>query len=87
MTQRRRLLLSFAVGAAATVGLAGCAKHYRYTDLQTEREFYAKGGKVNNERGGAVTFTDATTGRKVTLQSFERERVSKRAFKDATSGG
>jgi hypothetical protein len=87
MTQRRRLVLALVVGTAATAGLTGCAKHYRYTDLQSSREFYAKGGKVNNERGGAVTFTDATTGRKVTLQSFEREPVTKKEFKEATSGG
>ncbi|MFG0274484.1 MAG: hypothetical protein ACF8QF_05455 [Phycisphaerales bacterium] len=87
MTQRRKAALTLSAAAILTVGLAGCgAKHYRYTDLQTSREFYAKGGKVDNERGGAVTFTDANTGRRVTLQSYERDRISKQAYKEATGG-
>ena len=69
--------------AATTLALGGCAKHYRYIDIGTDSEYYAKGGKVN-KRAGTVTFTDAETGRRVTLQAYERERISKREFRDET---
>jgi hypothetical protein len=83
MHARRRTLIAAAALATATLVVGGCAKHFRYIDVGTDNEYYAKGGKVNR-RAGTVTFTDAETGRRVTLQAYERERISKREFREET---
>ena len=83
MHARRRTIITLAAVGATTLALSGCAKHYRYIDIGTDSEYYAKGGKVN-KRAGTVTFTDAETGNRVTLQSYERERISKREFREET---
>ena len=49
MTTRRRTMLSFAALAGLTLAVTGCAHHYKYTDLQTNRVYYAKGGKVDKK--------------------------------------
>lgn len=82
MSARRRLIIAAAL-AASTLVLGGCVKHYRYIDIGSDNEYYARGGKMN-KRAGTVTFTDAETGRRVTLQSYERERISKREFREET---
>ena len=57
--------------------LSGCA-YYRVTDPSTSRIYYTK--EVKKLSGGAVQLKDEKTGREVTLQNSEVEKIEKEAF-------
>ena len=58
--------------------LAGCASHYRVVDPTTDREYYTK--SYDELAGGAVRLIDARTGRVVTLQTSEIQKISREYF-------
>jgi hypothetical protein len=63
--------------------LAGCAKHYQISDTSSGKTYYAK-GYDESRRTGQVSFKDAKSGSKVSLDSAEIKKISKSEFKDAT---
>ena len=65
---------------ASFVALAGCAT-YKVTAPTSGKVYYTK--KIKKEkRGGTVTFTDKRTGAKVTLQSSEIQKISRKEYKE-----
>ena len=73
------LVLVALLGASAT--LASC-KHYRVTDVANNTTYYTK--RVSHQSDGGVSFRDAETETKMTLQNAQVESITKREFKDAT---
>ena len=56
----------------------GCAKYYKVTDPATEKDYYTK--KVTRKKSGAIKVKDQRTGKVVTLQSSEIEKITKDQF-------
>jgi len=65
---------------AAAALLTGCAKHYQVTQPSSGSTYYTKSVK---HRHGKISFKDAATGNKVTLDDAEVEKISKSEFKEA----
>ncbi len=59
--------------------LAGCGGYWQVVDPASKTTYYTK--EVKKTPGGAVQFTDAKTGKEVTLQNSEVLEVSKDEFK------
>jgi hypothetical protein len=80
-TSRRTttLVLVALLGASTTLG---ACKHYRVTDVSSGSSYYTK--SVNHQSDGGVSFRDAETENKVTLQSARVDRITKSEFKDGT---
>lgn len=71
----QRTMLGLVV-LAGLAGGGGC-QHYRVVDPTTGREYYTdQGGFKRYGHSGAVKFNDLATGREVTLQNSEMEKVS-----------
>jgi len=68
-----RLLVLAAICAAA-----GCTSYYRVHDPSTGKDYYTT--DVKQERGGAATLKDSRTGRQVTVQNSETEKISEEEF-------
>jgi len=64
------------------VFLAGCASYYRVTDPASKSIYYTD--DVDEMKNGAVTFKDAKTGSKITLQSSEVMEIDEKEFKEVT---
>ncbi len=64
---------------ASCVVLVGCATYRAVTDPTSGKVYYTT--KVKKQRSGVVTFTDARTGAKVTLQSSEIQKISMKEYK------
>jgi len=62
--------------------LVGCASYYKVTDPATGNVYYTK--DIDKERGGAVSFEDAKSGKKVTIQSSEIQEIEDAEFSQAT---
>ncbi len=61
--------------------LAGCGgKYYKVTDPTTKTDYYTQDV---DKKGSAVTFTDAKTGKQITVQNSEIMEVSKDTFREA----
>ena len=56
----------------------GCAKYYMVTDPATEKDYYTK--KIKRKKSGAIKVKDQRTGKIVTLQSSEIEKITKDQF-------
>lgn len=56
----------------------GCAKYYKVTDPATEKDYYTK--KIKRKKSGAIKIKDQRTGKVVTLQSSEIEKITKDQF-------
>ena len=56
------------------VVLAGCTTYYKVTDPSGGQVFYTT--DIDQERSGVVTFTDAKSKQKVTLQSSAIAEIS-----------
>ena len=56
----------------------GCASHYQIHDPTTDQDYYTR--KFDRQRSGSVVFYDAKTGRKITLQNSEIQKVSKDVY-------
>ena len=59
--------------------LVGCS-YYRVVDPASGKEYFTT--KAKERKSGAVTIKDAKTGAKVTLQSSEVHKISKKEFKE-----
>lgn len=62
--------------------LAGCGGYWQVVDPASKNVYYTEKVKKVKE-GGAVEFTDAKTGKQVTLQNSEVMEVSKDQFREA----
>jgi len=62
--------------------LMGCGSYYKITDPATQNVYYTT--DIDKERGGAVSFEDAISGKKVTIQSSEIQEIDKKEFKQVT---
>ena len=60
---------------------SGCASYHQVTDPSTKKVYYTK--HLRSRRRGAVIFTDAATGQKVTLQNSEVKQITHRQFDQA----
>ena len=81
----RRTLMFVLMVFALTV--AGCATYYKVTEPASGKTYYTtkiKKTKIGGKPTGAITFKDATTKSKVTLQSSEVEKVSGKEYKAGT---
>lgn len=79
VSSRTSITLAVLLAAGATTG---ACKHYRVTDVASGNTYYTK--KIQRQDDGAVTFRDARTENKVTIESNEVDRITKREFKQAT---
>jgi hypothetical protein len=73
-----------ALAAAAFLAVAGCASYYEVKDPQTGKGYYTTG--LDQSGNGAVTFTDARTGDKVTLQNSQVEEITQQQFENGKNG-
>ncbi len=75
--------LAKALGITLVIGaLTGCAGHYRIRDTaNTDTAYYAT--RYDRAENGAVSFKDARTEAKVTLQSSSVESISKKEWEKA----
>jgi hypothetical protein len=64
-----------------TLLVSGCASYHCVTDPTTKTVYYTK--HLKNKRNGAVVFTDAATGQKVTLQNSEIKKIKRSEFDQA----
>jgi len=63
--------------------LGGCSSYYKITDPASGKTFYSS-DVDHDRREGFVTFKDATSKSKVTLQSSEVQKISHKEFEAAT---
>lgn len=56
----------------------GCSPYYRITDPSTDNVYYTRG--IKNLSGGAVKLEDDRSGKTVTLQTSEVEKLAKEAY-------
>lgn len=84
-----RRLVSFAFLSLATFGLSGCTENIppkvEVRDVSSGTTFttYQPWGKV--EKGQGYTFTDITSGRRVTLNNYETRQVQSSMTVDSKS--
>src|SRR5688500_4733115 len=75
MQKVRNLLLV----AGILVGVGGCGPtYYRVTDPTTSRAYYTT--ELKNKDGGSVQLRDANSGRTVTLQNSEVQKVTREEY-------
>ena len=61
--------------------VSGCASYHCVTDPTTKKVYYTK--QLQDRRNGAVVFTDAANGQKVTLQNSEVRQIKRSEFNQA----
>ncbi len=61
--------------------LTGCGGYWQVVDPTTKNVYYTE--EVKQIKGGAVKFTDAKTGKEITLQNSEVMEVNKDTFRAA----
>jgi hypothetical protein len=76
-------IATIVLSIAVLCSVAGCGKYYRVTDTTTNTAYYTK--KLKKQSGGAVRFTDQSTGATVTLQSSKVEKIKKSAYRAGVS--
>ncbi len=70
---RRNRILIAAAACALTLGASGCSSYYRIRDTaNTDNTYYTKSYK---SRKGVLSFKDARTGAKVTMQNSSVQRI------------
>lgn len=77
MNIQRTAIRSFA--AAGLLALVGCTTYTEVTDPASQKTFFTEDFKTNKETG-AANFTDAKTGARVQLQSYESKEITPEAF-------
>ena len=77
-------IATIVLSIAVLCSIAGCGKYYRVTDTTTSTAYYTK--KVKRQGGGAVRFTDRSTGATVTLQSSKVEKIKKSEYRAGAGG-
>ena len=55
--------------------LTGCSSYYKIVDNDLNRSYYTK--SITSRKSGAVTFTDAATGAKITLMEHAQMKITK----------
>ena len=60
--------------------VAGCTDYYKIVDPASGKAYYTN--DYDDKRNGAVTFKDAATGSRVTIQNSEVTEISKEAFEE-----
>ena len=68
-------------GVLLLLVLAGCGGYWQVVDPTTKNVYYTD--EVKKSKAGAVEFTDAKTGKQITLQNSEVMEVSKDQFREA----
>ena len=63
--------------------LMGCSSYYKIVATDTNRVFYTK--SISNKKSGAITFTDANSGEKVTLLQCSQKKISKEEYQDSVN--
>lgn len=61
------------------LALAACTTYTQVTDPSSQKTFYTDDLKINKGSGGAE-FTDAMTGARVQLMSYEAKEITPEAF-------
>jgi hypothetical protein len=56
----------------------GCTSYYHVHDPSTGKDYYTT--KLEQDRSGSSTLKDARTGRQVTVQNSEVEKITKEEF-------
>ncbi len=80
--RKRNAAVRVAILGTAAIALAGCGGPYRIRDTGTaDTTYYAKSYKKH--RDGTISFTDARTGAKVTLQSSMIEEIPQDEWRGA----
>jgi len=68
----------------AALILTGCASHYAVTDLTSGNSYFTN--DIERNEGGSIRFTDAKSGKVVTLQSSEVKKISEDEYNIAVVG-
>ncbi|HTP40802.1 MAG TPA: hypothetical protein VML36_00085 [Nitrospiria bacterium] len=82
---KSRQWLVVAVVMMSGLVATACATYYRVTDPQSGRVYYTE--KVDRERGGAASFTDAGSGSTITIQNSEVKEITKDEYNVGRFGG
>ena len=56
----------------------GCTKYYKVTKPGTDNTYYTT--KIKKNKSGAIHIEDERTGKKITLQSSEIEKITENQF-------
>ncbi|MEL6311758.1 MAG: hypothetical protein AAF078_00810 [Planctomycetota bacterium] len=68
---------------AATFFATGCS-YYAINEPSSDRTYYTTDFK--QLKSGALVFTDDATGKEITIQNAEVEKIDEKQFKAATAG-
>ncbi|MEO0965179.1 MAG: hypothetical protein AAFY08_08660 [Planctomycetota bacterium] len=83
MTTHRLALAPAAALFAVVLATAGCS-YYAINEPTSDRTYYTT--EYKQLKGGALTFTDAATGKEITIQNAEIEKIDETQYKAATAG-
>ena len=59
----------------------GCTKYYKVTKPGTDNTYYTT--KIKKNKSGAINLEDERTGKRITLQSSEIEKITENQFNRA----
>ena len=76
--------LSIFFAGLGLVLLAGCAAHYAVTDIASGKLYYTD--EIDKTESGGVEFTDAKTGKEVTIQSSEVKKIGRDDYNSGVYG-
>jgi len=80
----RRSIRSLLLVPVSLAVLTGCAKAHRITDLDTGDVYYTTDFEPEIAADiGRATFTDARTGARIRLDSYDAEQMRRRELRDA----
>jgi hypothetical protein len=66
---------------ALVCAVGGCASYYHVHDPSTGKDYYTT--EVKQDRSGAATLKDGRTGKQVTVQNSEIEKISEEEYDTA----
>lgn len=75
--------LAMALGLTTAVLATGCT-YYAINEPTSDRTYYTT--EYKQMQGGALTFTDEATGKEVTIQNAEIEKIDEEQYKNAIEG-
>jgi hypothetical protein len=73
-------MIRFLVAVAVLGSLSACMSYYQVTDTVNGTRYYTK--SVKEFKSGAVAFTDAATGSRVTLQKHTVTKLERKEYAD-----
>ncbi len=78
----KRKLMSIFLATVFFLGMVACAGYYQVRDPTSSSTYFTR--KIDKKgKTGAISFEDAKTGSKMTLQSSEVKEVSKKDYREA----